>query len=317
MFKYFIKSRIEKNLNKNIEKIERLLTYTGPLKIQDLVRLVDLDDRQLLAVCERAIHHGHIKYEAHHFCVRGKKEHPFFHLAYNMFNIHKSSHFQLEIYNNLYKRFEDAIKQRPLENIEWSQRHVTIRSALLRSLYMLYRGDLVDKNLVLVGDDDLASLGLMLIGGFRSLQVLEIDSRICEYIQNYSIANKIENVQVTKFDVNSSSVTNKHKYDVCISDPSKELYNSFFNLSKTLIHEEGTIYIFVNPSHNSERAEFQFQHYVINNGLMLTDLVPSFNEYYRDVEKSEDFNLDLYHLPELIDDRVRFKESLMRLKFNV
>lgn len=86
------------------------------------------------------------------------------------------------------------------ENADLDQGAMTPESLFRRIAQMIQQGDVADKEIVVLGDDDLASIALAMTGLPRRVTVLEIDPHICEYIATTAQTRDLE-VQVHKQDL--------------------------------------------------------------------------------------------------------------------
>ena len=76
----------------------------------------------------------------------------------------------------------NAIAGRPKPLQEYDQGFVTYDSALARVAFMDQNGDIRGRRILLIGDDDLLSVAIGLLGGAKRITVIEIDERLTNYI---------------------------------------------------------------------------------------------------------------------------------------
>lgn len=81
------------------------------------------------------------------------------------------------------QRYEALVQGRPEPLAAYDQGYQTTDSVLRRVALMVAQGDVEDKEILVLGDDDLASLALALTGLPRSVVVIEIDRRLCAFIE--------------------------------------------------------------------------------------------------------------------------------------
>jgi N4-bis(aminopropyl)spermidine synthase len=72
------------------------------------------------------------------------------------------------------------------QNQDLNQGEMTPESLFRRVAWMLTLGDITGKRVVVLGDDDLASIALALTRQPKEITVLEIDPRLCNYISDVS-----------------------------------------------------------------------------------------------------------------------------------
>ncbi len=81
------------------------------------------------------------------------------------------------------RRYTELVQGRPEPLAAYDQGYQTIESVMRRVALMVAQGDVEGKDIVVLGDDDLASLALALTGLPRSVVVIEIDPRLCAFIE--------------------------------------------------------------------------------------------------------------------------------------
>lgn len=86
-----------------------------------------------------------------------------------------------------YDKFVEIFKASPTsQDQDLNQGEMTPESLYRRLAWELTLGDVVGKKIVVLGDDDLASIALGLTRKAAQITVLEIDSRLCNYIEQVS-----------------------------------------------------------------------------------------------------------------------------------
>jgi predicted methyltransferase len=218
-----------------------------------------------------------------------------------------------ELFDWLHARLREQTEGRPAETPEFRQQHVTLRTSLLRALYLSYRGDIEGKRIVLLGDDDLTSLAIALVGGYASLHVLEIDSRLIEFLRE-RLGDRVEVLQWDANDTAPSEVV--AKTDTFFCDPSRRVYDLFLRRGLELAAPDGVLYFCANPSHASPLEFAPFMRSLLEAGLVLTDVIPSFNEYVRGTKRGEGYDAQLGQRSpgegSPAEENISFTESLVR-----
>jgi predicted methyltransferase len=82
----------------------------------------------------------------------------------------------------LLERFAAIASGRPSPVPGYDQGYLTVESSIRRVLAMASRGDLSNKDLLVLGDDDLISIAAALTGLPRKVTVVEIDRRLTDFI---------------------------------------------------------------------------------------------------------------------------------------
>ncbi|MCX6097644.1 MAG: bis-aminopropyl spermidine synthase family protein, partial [Caldiserica bacterium] len=79
--------------------------------------------------------------------------------------------------------YEALAKGRPEVTAEFDQGVVPLEKNLDRIAYIYERGDLENKSIFILGDDDILSVGLALTGKCKRIVVVEIDKRVNKFIR--------------------------------------------------------------------------------------------------------------------------------------
>ncbi|MDW8064021.1 MAG: adenosylmethionine decarboxylase [Anaerolineae bacterium] len=95
----------------------------------------------------------------------------------------QGSGIDLSFFQEVTQRYEELARGRPEPLAAYDQGYQTIDSVMRRVALMVAQGDVEGKDVVVLGDDDLASLALALTGLPRSVVVIEIDQRLCAFIE--------------------------------------------------------------------------------------------------------------------------------------
>jgi hypothetical protein len=84
----------------------------------------------------------------------------------------------------LEKRFLKIQTRRPKAIRRFDQGYVTPKTTLSRFAFSYERGDIVGKEIIVLGDDDLMSIVLGLSGLPKRITVVEIDERLTDFIES-------------------------------------------------------------------------------------------------------------------------------------
>jgi predicted methyltransferase len=186
------------------------------------------------------------------------------------------------------------------DGAKFDQGSIDYRDVLHRALFVDERGDLSDKNLLIVGDDDLFSIVAALTGEPRMIVVLEKDPRLVDFINNvsvthswndwlvafqYDIANALDDTLLAGrsgwFD--SRGVASfRHAFDVFICDPPDTLEAYALWLSRAtdaLRGPSSTMYISTTHIEAGAQKWQVFQRMMIFAGFIISDLRRQFTRY--------------------------------------
>jgi predicted methyltransferase len=100
-----------------------------------------------------------------------------------------------------YSNYLTVFKERPRgEDANLDQGAMTPESLFRRVAQMIQQGDVAGREIVALGDDDLASIALALTGLPARVTVLELDARICDYIAGVAVERGL-NIRVLRQDL--------------------------------------------------------------------------------------------------------------------
>jgi len=338
--------RLAAGLDQAVGDVRQALGRLGPARLNELLRHVSLSDKEMLAVLEREVAQGALETDGRSYWLDGDSrgadsrsrgadsdsrgacaevpETSLGRLAATLFNPHYAMaatagatlttlQERAARFSVLQERLARLFDGRPLAETGYDQRHVTTRTSLLRALYLLHRGDLAGKRVVLLGDDDLTSLALALVGGAASLTVLEIDERLVGFLGQRLHELETPEARVLAYDANGHLPEDLvGSADTFLCDPSRPLYDLFLERGREALKPGGALYTFLFPSHSSPAVDHDFLRRAMTPELALTDLIPAFGEYRRYPETLPPEFAGRYPVGDSPDDTICFTESLVR-----
>lgn len=186
-----------------------------------------------------------------------------------------------EKYKKMYEFIDKVIKMRPKSTFIYDQRPVNIETIISRVAYVIWRGDLQNKRIVLIGDDDLTSIALAWTHLAKEITVFDIDERLLNLIKDVSKSNNLH-INVVKQDLlKKLPIKYINHYDTFVTDPTPTVkpLALFTNRGlEMLINKPGKIgYISLYPSHMD--MSIDYQKILSRMNILITDLVPFFNQY--------------------------------------
>jgi len=186
------------------------------------------------------------------------------------------------------KRIREVLKKyqkfRPKPNRDLDQFNATIKTTVKRVMKLLNNGDLNDKKVAFLGDDDLVSVAAALTHKCNKITVFEIDKRLNEFINKISKENDLE-IEIIEQDL-SQPIDKKwlDEYDVVFTDPpyTKEGINLFLNQAIKLIKKNflGRIYLCYGNSDRAREREVEIQKLILDHNLIIKTKLPQFNKYF-------------------------------------
>ena len=187
-----------------------------------------------------------------------------------------------ECFPRLAERLEDLLRNRPRAAEDFDQGFISLEGVLRRVAFILERGDLLGRSLCLVGDDDLLGAALALTGLPESVLVLEIDSRLVDFI-NQSASQLGLNLSARAFDVQAPLPEDlAGNYDVFVTDPVETLPGLTLFLSRgvsAIAGPGGSGYFGLTTLEASRDKWFAIQQRLHQMGLVITDIRRRFSLY--------------------------------------
>ncbi len=144
------------------------------------------------------------------------------------------SGFEFEQFHDAYHQFLPLLKMRPPAEATYDQGALTAESVFRRMALMYARGDVADQKILLLGDDDLLSLVLALTGLPREIVVVEIDPRLCKFIEQVA-REKHLNLRVIQHDARERLPAElRAHFDTFVTDPSETIQGLLLFVEKGL-----------------------------------------------------------------------------------
>jgi len=91
-----------------------------------------------------------------------------------------------EDFKDILEDFKRIVKNRPLPRQEFDQAFVTPETVVARVAFMTSRNDVENKEILVIGDDDLTSVALMLSRLPKKITIIDIDKRLTDFIEEVS-----------------------------------------------------------------------------------------------------------------------------------
>jgi len=186
-----------------------------------------------------------------------------------------------KFFEKIYLQYKEICKNRPINLPEFDQGSILEEDVIKRVEFIYERGDLLNSNILVIGDDDLISIALGLTGLPKKIYVLEIDDRLVNYIQENK--NKFNlSIEVIKYDVRKSLPKELvGKFDIFITDPSETIKALKIFLSRGMksLKKEGSGYFGLTTIESSLKKWFKVEKFIIENGFVITDIKRNFSVY--------------------------------------
>lgn len=181
----------------------------------------------------------------------------------------------------------DNLKLVPERNFD--QFFATVQSSVSKALILKEKGLIENRRIAIIGDDDMVSLILAKIGGYKELVVFDIDSRMLQTIEDLCIKEKLSPIKTVKYDVrNSPDSQYKNHFDVVMTDPpyTKSGFGLFLTRCVELVdnfrQEVFGKYIFIHYGNSFKSPErfIKTQELINRFGLVCEDVISKFARYH-------------------------------------
>jgi predicted methyltransferase len=186
------------------------------------------------------------------------------------------------IFRKTLQQFTSLLAERPMPDPNYNQGLISFPDLALKASFMYERGDLEDRSILLIGDDDLFSVYLRMLGMARRIVVLDIDKRILRFIEEKAGELGL-NIETMEFDLSRSLPRHLHyAFDVFVSEPPEGIKGMITFLKrgiKSLAEGEGAGYIGITMVESSLPKWYEVQTIITRNRLVITDVLRNFNLY--------------------------------------
>ncbi|MER3446648.1 MAG: putative methyltransferase [Candidatus Dadabacteria bacterium] len=188
----------------------------------------------------------------------------------------------LERFSGIRRRFLKIQKLRPQAIRRFDQGYVTPKTTLSRFALSYERGDVVGKEIIILGDDDLMSLVLGLSGLPKRITVVEIDERLIKFIGDTAKKEGFQ-VEVQRFDLRHP-LPKEHmkKYDTFFTDPPETLKaaDAFIGRGISALRSPGSAGYFGFTRREASLTKWHsIQKMLLKYRIVFTDIIHNFNEY--------------------------------------
>lgn len=187
------------------------------------------------------------------------------------------------LWSDLIKEYDEIAKNRPLPTNVYDQGIINNESAISRFLYMLSRGDLFKKKIIILGDDDLMSILFSLSGILDEITVLEIDERLVNFINSIKKERNLKNIKAFVYDARDPIDNSlKNKYDTFFTDPVETTEGLLIFVSRMVEALKGdrcSGYFGLTSIESNINKWYKIQKSLNEMNLVITDIVRNFSYY--------------------------------------
>lgn len=176
-----------------------------------------------------------------------------------------------------YRRFAS---RRGAARDELDQVYAAPESALERARLLIEKGE-TQRGLCILGDDDLTSIALGLLGVKRKVSVLEIDDRFVSLLKSAATELELER-SVEPFDLREPIPKGmREKFGAVFTDPpyAIEGFTLFIQRAHDLLRPDGRLIVSFGQSRRSPERGVQKQAALIEAGFLIEEIIPNHTRY--------------------------------------
>lgn len=146
---------------------------------------------------------------------------------------------------------------------------------------MMRKNDLLNRDILCIGDDDLMSVAMSLTGLPKSITVFDIDEKIVEFLKKISPRLPVP-IRVLEINLLKSPPKNLcNKFDVFVTEPPDTVKGTLLFVSRGIdaLKRNGVFYLGMTDVTLSKKQWLEIEKAIIQAGVSLTDIIPDFEEY--------------------------------------
>lgn len=189
----------------------------------------------------------------------------------------------IDAFKEVYDEFLRIQENRPEALHRYDQGYVTPETTLARVAFADMRGDLRNREIIVLGDDDLVGLALALTRLPKRVVVIDIDRRILDFENRVKEEKGLSMLEVKRVDLRDPLPEELlGKFDTFFTDPEETLpgFKAFVHRGIATLKGPGCAgYIGLTHVETSFTKWREIQRFIVGAGLVITDIINEFNEY--------------------------------------
>ncbi len=246
---------------------------SGPLDYWSVLEGVDGTVRESFAALSGLLERGEIAFERGRFRLSGASPLP-----------------EIDL-DAVRERYEAVLDDAPEPVVEYFQARMTPDSLFRRLAFVRDRGELSGRDVLLLGDDDSMSIALALTGACRRITVLEIDARICEFLQSAfgELGLEAEVVRYNVCDPLPESL--RSSFDVLLCDPVETVpgFRTFLSRGAEALRHPSSVYLGLTEIESSDVKWAEFHRAFLEAGFAVKDIVRDHTLYEESASSAHDY----------------------------
>jgi hypothetical protein len=174
----------------------------------------------------------------------------------------------------------------------YDQLQITPKSLILKLKFMIKNGDILNKKIICLGDDDLFGVIIAMTGLQKNVTVLDIDERILKFEEQVSEEFGL-NISCIKYDLRKEIPSKlRKKFDVFVAEPPDNLNGIilFSSRGASCLKGEGSVgYMGIGKGDIPLNMYQELEKRLIGMGFVITDMITNFEEYMLAENEFEDW----------------------------
>jgi predicted methyltransferase len=187
-------------------------------------------------------------------------------------------------FRDILPEFKKVAKDRPSPSLAFFQGYMKEEDVIARAALMHWYGDLLHRDVVLIGDDDLLSVVLSLTGMPSRICVLDADERLGDFLkavnENYGF-----DIEFREYDVAGPLPEDLiGSFDLFSSEPLESIggLKAFVGRGVSCLRENGTGYFGLTTLEASYKKWIAIERLLTEMNCVITDIIKDFSRYPMD-----------------------------------
>ena len=220
------------------------------------------------------------------------------------------------------ERFRAVVQERPLPVAAYDQGFMRAEDALARVVFMHRMGDVANRDVLVLGDDDLISLALAVTGMCRRIVVLDVDERLEEFIQKTSREQRLP-IEFRRLDLRHPLPPDLvARFDTFITDPVETRPGIELFLSRAASSLRGRYsagYFGLTTLEASLNKWRDIESLLLRMNLVITDVLRDFSTYPEKENRWQSFYasyrmMSLFDIAGSLPDTDWYRSSFLRVE---
>ena len=189
--------------------------------------------------------------------------------------------YEMKIDKSFLKKFE-GLRKKIKVKLEFDQYQITSKGIARKVEFMKRKGDIFQKKIVCIGDDDFMGIALALTGLPKEIAIIDIDKSILDYETRILKELNYRPVILEHNLLEPIPEKLKNRYDVFITEPPDTVEGNtlFFSRGVECIKKKGGIgYIGISPQDFAREKYLTVQKNILKMNSLIIDILTRFEPY--------------------------------------